>query len=360
VDHGQGTGVDRIIRVAVAVIEMVIDDDDRAVIIAEGAPAHVIMIIIPVDPGRAPVGPRDPIPAQVRPPVPPAVMGGAPAPGFRGDPGPTDDGIPGPSAEIVRPPIDVIDIGDPDISVGLFIGPAAVIAQFFLIFGDAGRQVSGGAPPGEEIVPGFVPLIEAVGPGVEAFRVGEELSAGGGELFHGPDQDGTLFAGRFGGPFVDEDSGPVVGVNLETVEAFLENVEGGVRRVDLDSLLFSEGTDAQIGAAIQEMDLDPAVGFAGKDGEFHLSEGVDPEVVPPAELNLGLSVHGQELVANDQGKVHLGLFGPEVGSPLDGNLALDIAQAREAVIRIVVRFRRREKRGQNEKSPEQDPDRTIF
>jgi hypothetical protein len=134
VDHGQGTGVDRIIRIAVVVIEMVIDDDDRTVIVAKGAPAHVIMIPIPVHPGRAPVGPRDPIPAQVRPPVPPAVMGGAPAPGFRGDPGPADDGIPGPSAEIVGSPIDVIDIGDPDISIGLFIDPAAVIAQFFLIF----------------------------------------------------------------------------------------------------------------------------------------------------------------------------------------------------------------------------------
>jgi len=253
----------------------------------------------------------------------------------------------------------VIDIGDPDISVGLFIDPAAVIAQFFLIFGDAGRQVSGGAPPGEEVVPGFVPLIEAVGPDVEAFRVGEELSAGGSKLFPGLDQDRAPFAGRFDGPFVDEDSGLLVGVNLETVEAFLENVEGGVRRVDLDSLLFSEGTDTQISAAVQEVDFNPAVGFAGKDGELHLSEGVNPEVVPPAELNLGLSVHSQELVADDQGKVHFGLFGPEVGSPLDGNVAPDIAQAREAVIRIVVRFRRREKRGQNEKSPEHDPDRTI-
>jgi hypothetical protein len=174
----------------------------------------------------------------------------------------------------------------------LFIDPAAVIAQFFLIFGNAGRQVSGGAPPGEEVVSGFVPLIETVGPGVEALRVGEELSAGDGELFHGLDQDGTPFAGRFGGPFADEDLGFIIGFHLETIKAFLEDVEGGVRGVDLDSLLFFEGTDAQIGAAIQEVDLDPAVGFAGKDGEFHLSEGVDPEVVPPAELNLGLSVHG--------------------------------------------------------------------
>jgi hypothetical protein len=286
-------------------------------------------------------------------------MGRAPAPGFRGDPGPADDGIPGPSAEIVGPPIDLTDIRDPDIPVGLFIDPAAIIAQFFLVFGDVGRQVSGGAPPGEEGVPGFVPLVEAVGPGVEAFRAGEELSACGSELFHGPDQDGTPFAGRFGGPLVDEDLGLVAGVNLETVKAFFEDVEGGVRRVDFDALLFFEGTDAQIGASFQEMDFDPALAFTWKDGEFHPSEGVDPEVVPPAELDLGLPVHGQELVADDQGQINLGLFCPKVGSPLDRNLAPDIVQARKTVIRIVVRFRRREKRGQNEKSPEKDPDRTI-
>jgi hypothetical protein len=269
-------------------------------------------------------------------------MGGAPAPGFRGDPGPADDGIPGPTAVIVGPPIDAIDIRDPDIPVGLFIDPAAIIAQFFLVFGDVGRQVSGGAPPDEEVVPGFVPLGEAVGPGVEVFRVGEKLSAGGGELFPGLDHDGTPFAGRFGGPFMDEDPGLVAGVNLETVEAFLEDVERGVRRVDLDALLFSEGTDAQIGAAFQEMDLDPALAFTWKDGEFHLREGVDPEVVPPAELDLSLSVLGQELVALDQRQVDLGRFGSEVRCPLDGHLAPDIVQARDAIVRIVVRFCRRE------------------
>lgn len=359
-DHGQGAGVDRIIRVTVAVVEMVVNDDDRAVIVAEGAPPYVIIVRIPADPGRAPVDPRDPIPAQVDPPVPSAVMGRAPAPGFRRDPGPADDGIPDPSTEIVGSPIDVMGIGDPDISVGLFIDPAAVIAQFFLIFGDVRRQVSGGAPPGKKVVPGFVPLVEAVGPGVEAFRAGEEDSAGGRELFHRPDHDGTLFTGRFGGPLMDKDLGLVAGVNLETVKAFFEDVERGVRGVDLDALLFSEGANSQIGAAFQEVDIDPAARFAGKDGEFHLSGGVDPEVVPPAELDLGLPVHGQELVANDQGQIDLGLFRPKVGSPLDRNLAPDIVQARKTVIRIVVRFRRREKRGQNEKSPEKDPDRTIF
>ncbi len=102
--------------------------------------------------------------------------------------------------------------------------------------------------------------------------------------------------------------------------------------MDLDSLLFIQGNDAQIGAAIQEMDFDPAVNFAGKEGEFHLSEGVEPEVVPPAELDFGLSVHGQELVAHNKRKVHFGRFGPQVRCPLDGNLALNIAQPREAVI----------------------------
>jgi hypothetical protein len=359
-DHGQGAGVDRIIRIAVAVVEMVTDEDAGAVIVAEGAPAYIVTVPIPVDPSRAPMGPRDPIPAHVHPPMPSAVMGGAPAPRFRGDPGPADDGIPRPSAEIVGPPIDLTDIRDPDIPVGLFIDPAAVIAQFFLVFGDVGRQVSGGVPPAEEVVPGFVPLVEAVGPGVEVFRVGEELSAYGGELFPGLDHDGTAFAGRFGGPFMDEDLGFIISFHLETIKAFLEDVEGYVRRMDFDALLFSEGTDAQIGAAFQEMDFDPALAFTWKDGEFHLREGVDPEVVPPAELDLGLSVLGQELVALDQRQVDLGRFGSEVRCPLDGHLALDIVQARDAIVRIVVRFRRSEKRRQNEKSPDKDPDRTIL
>ncbi len=104
----------------------------------------------------------------------------------------------------------MMDIGNPDISIGLFIDPAAVVGQLFLIFGDGGRQVSGGAPPGEESVSGFIPLIEAVGAGVEPLRIGEDFAAGGDELFPGLDQDGALFAGGFNGPFVDEDSGLVL------------------------------------------------------------------------------------------------------------------------------------------------------
>jgi hypothetical protein len=63
VDNGQGSRVSRIIPVRVAPVKVVVDDDNRAVVIAHRTPADVVISMIPMHPGWTPVSGGDPIPA---------------------------------------------------------------------------------------------------------------------------------------------------------------------------------------------------------------------------------------------------------------------------------------------------------
>ena len=81
-DHDQGSGVDRIISLIISFINIIIDHHHRPVVVAQRAPANIVSVIIPADPGWPPVNRRDPVPAEAQPPVPSSVMINSPAPGF--------------------------------------------------------------------------------------------------------------------------------------------------------------------------------------------------------------------------------------------------------------------------------------
>lgn len=122
-DDGQSAVVRRGIQFRIAVIKMVVDDDDRTIVPTEWAPADIVVSVIPMNPGRSPGAGGNPVPAQTEAPVPASVVIDAPAPGLVGNPGPAADRIPGPPPVIVGPPIGVGSRRDPNVSVGLLVEP---------------------------------------------------------------------------------------------------------------------------------------------------------------------------------------------------------------------------------------------
>jgi len=337
-DHRQSPRMGGVITVPVAVIKPVVHDDHGMVGVAEWTPAHIIVIPVPVNPGRAPVDPGNPVPTEVEPPVPTSVVRGAPSPGFRRDPGPSEDRIPDPPSVIIRPPVLLNGPGNPDIAVRPLVDPAAGVVQFLLIFRDVRGQIGRNGFPAEEIIPGGVPAVECVEvggvirPGQFQFAVRSE------EPFPGADDDGIILSRGFSRPLEDLECGLRSGAGIDPVEAFLEDIKGGVRRVDPDPFFSGEGVHPQKHAAIEQVKIEPVLRPLRKGGQLQAAVRVDPEIVLPAEMDLRLSVPGHERIARDKRKVDFAHFRAQVRAPVHGNIASDIVQTRDAVIIKIVRL----------------------
>ena len=142
----------------------------------------------------------------------------------------------------------------------------------------------------------------------------------------GPDDHGALLTRGFGRALVDEDLGGAAFADIEAVEPLLEDIEGGVRRMDLDALFGVQGRHPDIGLTRADVELDAIAAPPGEGRELGLARQAEPEEVAPSELDLGLAVRRHEIVARGDGEVHLGGFGPEIRSPVNRNVALDEAQ----------------------------------
>jgi hypothetical protein len=162
VDNGQSPGSGGVMGPIVAVVKIVVDDDNRAVVPAERAPTDVIIAIVPVNPGRSPMIGGDPVPAQSHPPVPAAVVVSTPAPGLIRNPAPAAGRIPEPSSVIIGPPILVIHVGDPDVAVRPLIGPIAVGGELVFIIGKLRGQVALGDILILQRIPVFIPVVKII------------------------------------------------------------------------------------------------------------------------------------------------------------------------------------------------------
>jgi hypothetical protein len=329
-DDRHGPVVAGKVAVAVPVIEVIVDDDYGPVVPAQRAPADIIVVPPPVNPSGPPDIVGDPIPAEAEPPVPAAVVIDRPAPGLGGDPVPAEADVPGPVAVQIRPPVVIDPVGDPDVPIGLFVGPVAVLVELLFIVSEVGWQVAGGAPLGKQGVPGRVPLVERVRARVVVVGIADEPSVRGDERLPAANDDRALLSGGLEAAFKDDELGLTVDAHVEPVEAFLQDVAGRVGSMDLDRLVAGERADPQISAPFENMDLDPLIPLNGQEGEFNLGVVIEPQVVPAAEVDFGLSHACPELVSADQGQVDLGLFGAGVRGPLDEDVPADIGQAGKA------------------------------
>jgi hypothetical protein len=216
--------------------------------------------------------------------------------------------------------------------------------------------VPGSAPLGEQGVPGLVPLVESVGTGIVIAGFAVETSVRGDERLPAMNDNRALLSGGLEAAFEGDDLGLLVGAHVEPVEAFLQDVRGRVWGMDLDRLVAGKRADTEVGAPFENMKLDPVIPRDGQDGEFHLGVVVQPEVILVAEIDFGLTGPGPELVSPDQGQVHLGLLRPQVGGPLDEDVATHEGEAGKA--RGIIAFRRRVRLGaQAERNENKESDR---
>jgi hypothetical protein len=236
------------------------------------------------------------------------------------------------------------DVRDPDVAVGPFVDPVAVLVELFFVFSDFRGEVLPFAPGRKLGVAAAVPFVERVVAGIAVFRLAEEPAVGGRHGLLGLDEDGAFFGRGLEAAFTNENLGLSLEPDIEPVQPFLENVKRGVGGVDLDALFRGQGAHPEIGAAFREMDIDALIAFRGQDGEFDFSVVAETEIVAAAEMDLSLTALGPHLVSLNEGKIDLSLFIAQVRCPLDTDRAVDVAQAGKTV-RIIPLVLGREAQG---------------
>jgi len=277
-------------------------------------------------------------------------MIGAPTPRFVGNPGPADDRVPDPAAVVIRTPVHVRNRRHPDVTVRVFVGPTPVVVELGLVVGVFGRQIGPAHPASVEVVAGAVPGSEVVVPGPEGHRRSREPAVRGDDHLALLDEDRAVLGGRFGLAAIDHELGLHIADDVDAVEPFVEDIERGVRRVDLEILLPVEGSDPDEDLPGEEMELG-GLGIAAREGdEFDERLGVEAEVVSSSKLDLDPAVAGPDLVALDEDKVQLALLVAEVLGALNVNVALDVAEPDVAPVVIAFRLTK----GQDGKADDQD------
>jgi hypothetical protein len=207
----------------------------------------------------------------------------------------------------------------------------AVLFELLLVFLDLGREVALAALRHEQRVPRAVPGVETVLAGVVVFRIAEEPPVDGRDGLAFADEDRAGLDGGLETALTREGPGLAVGPDVDTVEPLLEDIERRIGSVDLDALVDGESAHPEVDAAFGEMEADALVPLGGQEGELDLGVIVEAEVVPLAEMDLGLAALGPHLVALDQGEIDLALLVAQVRRPLDVNGPVDVAQAGETV-----------------------------
>jgi len=231
-----------------------------------------------------------------------------------------------------------VDRRHPYVAIGRFVHPAAVVLELVPVLGDGGRQVGGRRLSVAKRIARFIPAVEAVHRGAEGFGVGPEFPVRGDEPLVRPDDRGAALSGGLGRALMDQDLGGTAFADLEAVEPRFEDIEGGVGGVDLDALIRFEGRHPEEGLPGPDVDLEGIVAPQGKGGELGFAQNAEPEEVAPSELDFGLAVPGHELVPLRNKEVHLGRLRPELRSPVEGGLALDVAQPGIALVGGLVRL----------------------
>jgi hypothetical protein len=246
-----------VIRVIVPTIEAIIDNNHRAVVIAQRAPTDIIVSVIPVHPGWPPSSGRDPVPSQVNSPMPSAVVRNTPAPWFIGAPCPSTNGIPDPSSMVIGPPGVVVDIGNPNVSIGPLIHPSAIVGQFGFIFMHFSRQILCPHIPVVEDIPAPVPLRERILVcGIDVIGSRGKHSVGYHQFFSATDHLRTLFSSGFDGSLYNKKGCFLIIPDLEAIKAFFQNIKRSIRTVNLKFLFYVQGVHTQKNIPREQMEAD--------------------------------------------------------------------------------------------------------
>ena len=150
----------------------------------------------------------------------------------------------------------------------------------------------------------------------------------------GLDQDGAFLARGLDQAPEHEDLGVRVLLDVDAIEAFVQDVERRVGRMDLDALLPGQRGYLDIDAAGPDPDPDRVVALLREVQEVDLGLVVEPDVVAAAEVDLDPAVGRPETVALGDGRIDDAFLVTDVRGPLDEGVPGDVAQAGHGIVRV--------------------------
>ena len=258
-------------------------------------------------------------------------MGGREAPGGIVDPTPAPRLDPGPMAVAVWRP-SRIHGGIPDWAIAGRVAPRAVAIQF-LVADYAGRQIVGGLAAGLVGVAIFGPRLKPIGLRRILYVVSELI--GTRELRAIAGVQGKVLAAAIDIRLAAADHRPGsrgIRVGIEAILATARDGDGGVGRVHFEAVAVGQMARAQDQLALGEADLHEVVVQIEK---AHAGLGTEAQhrII---QMQLGARVGiGPQVVTRGEGPVHDG-GRPIVGAGgLDGNIARNKVQVRDARRRVL-------------------------
>lgn len=248
----------------------------------------------------------------------------------------------------------MVDLGNPNITVGRFIGPPPVIGQLVFVLIKLLRKIASARRTPAEAVSGVIPLGEVIVDRTpEAGRLRKETAVRDNHFFPGLDQQRILFPGRFGFALKDEKLGLFVLADAETEKPFFQNVERAVRSVDFKTSFFAERVNPQINIPGQKMNLDRIVASLRQVDQVNLSEVSDAQAVFMPEMDFCSAFAGPELVPFNKSQVDNSFFITHVSGTLDEDISFDITQTSITVAVIFLLFRRKTEGNKKDEKKEQ-------
>jgi hypothetical protein len=231
---------------------------------------------------------------------------------------------------IIGPPGTVGYSGHPDIAIVGLMDPASVVGQFRLVFVEFGGQIIATDALAVKRLPGAVPvgerLIEnstgwltvgSAARGEIAFCGMKHLAAG--------DYSGARLSSGLHLPFQGKDHRFIIS-DIHPVKSLLEDVEGGIRRMNFYLFFNGQVVDAQVGWTAEKVNADQVIPAFGEALKINLRIGSQPKKIIAAEVDLHTAVPGPELLSLNDGKVYDAFLITQVSGPLDENISLDIAE----------------------------------
>jgi hypothetical protein len=230
-------------------------------------------------------------------------------------------------------------MGYPDIPIGGFIHPTAVVGQFNLVFVKLSGEIMPCHKSGVQLVPGMGPVCKTVViVHIVIAHLRTEIPVCRNYTLVLLDNQRPFLTGGFEYSFVDQNLSLDVLSDDHTEKALFQDIERCIRSMYLKVLLSLQEIDSQENIPCEQVDLYLVVSTTGQFNKIELSLSVDTEIILFPEMNFRPAFSCPDFVSLDQGQIHYPLFVSEVIRSLDKHISLDITQASVTVAVVLTVF----------------------
>lgn len=266
-------------------VKVVVHDHHGMPIITERTPPDIIVPPAPVDPSWSPDSRGYPVPTETPSPVPPSIMGDTPSPWIIRHPRPPHGRIPAPSSVIIRPPLMMDHIRNPDIPVSPLVNPTAIVGQFILVLVQLRGKIVATHRAGMEVISIFIPLRKTViRTAIEVNWIRREIPVGNKQLLFTLHKKGTFFSRGLNRTFINQKFCLPVFSDVKPVEPCLHYVKRCIRSMDFKAHIFVQVTHPQKYTSGHQMEFGCIISAFGEFDEIELSVTVYTEIVFSAKM----------------------------------------------------------------------------